>query len=50
MIENPFGLLNLGFEDYSELQGHGLGLIAAGFISALVSLGTIRKAKADENS
>ncbi|HEY7796219.1 MAG TPA: hypothetical protein VIB61_00400, partial [Microbacteriaceae bacterium] len=50
LIENPFGLLDLGFDDYSELQGHGLGFIAAGFVGAVISLGMIGKAKADENS
>ena len=50
LIENPFGLLDLGFEGYSDIQGYGLGFIAAVFVSAIISLGTIGKAKADENS
>ena len=50
LIENPFGLLDLGFTDYSELQGHGFGLIAAIFVSAVISLGTIGRAKTYENS
>ena len=50
LVENPFGLLDLGFEGYSDLQGYGLGILAALLVSGLISLGTIRREKADENS
>lgn len=50
IAENPFGLLDLGFEQYSELSGAGLGLLTAFAISALVSLMTIQRSRVDENS
>ena len=50
LIENPFGLLDLGFDGYTELQGFGLGVSSAALLSALISLALVSKAKADENS
>lgn len=50
LIENPFGLLDLGFEGYENLQGYGLGLLVAVVISAVISIGAIRKQIANENS
>ncbi|MDR9443555.1 MAG: hypothetical protein RI530_01195 [Microbacteriaceae bacterium] len=49
LIENPFGLLDLGFEGYEDLQGYGLGVLVAAVISAVISIGAIRKQKVDEN-
>ncbi len=50
LIENPFGLLDLGFSGYQDLQGAGLGYLAALSLAGVVTLAGIRRARSNEDS
>jgi len=49
LIENPFELLDLGFEEYASLSGFGLGIAASALIAGIISLLILEKAEENED-
>ena len=49
LIENPFGLLDLGFDEYASLSGYGLGIAGSALISGIISLLILEKAEENED-
>jgi len=49
LIENPFGLLDLGFEEYASLSGYGLGIAASALIAGIICLLILEKAEENED-
>ena len=50
LIENPFGLLDLGFSGYQDLSGAGLGHLSGLLLAGIVTLTGAKRARPNEDS